>query len=249
MVRSNKPEIRNTENGFTTTDEFFGTEDRTNETIKQNTNETGTGNTSRDTSGTTEAELNPPKRQRGRPKGSTNKNKETISLQEEERVTGKSKYSGKKEVRFLTKEEAQKTTEFLLSTVNDLAVNFIDKEAALNAIENSLLAMSLPEYLTSIELSKLEQGSKILYPIMGLAGLTLYSLRVSNIILEKRKQEKLRKQQLEPFQENNVNPVSTPQAEPEQNNSTYYPNNPESEPEWTAANLNKQNISKALHPF
>lgn len=239
MARTNKSEVRELENRIEPENSTSGTEDRPNETTT--TEETGnSGNTTRSSSGNEETELNPPKRQRGRPKGSTNKNKETISLQEEERLNSKN-YSSKKSARFLTKEEAQKTTEFILSTVNDLAVNFIDKEAALNPIETSLLAMSLPEYLSSIELSKLEQGSRILYPIMAIAGISLYGLRVSSIVIEKRKQEKLNKQKLRPFEENNTEV----QTEPEPINN--YP--VESEPEWTAANLNKQNISKNLHPF
>jgi len=239
MVRSNKSEVRELENRIEPENSTSGTEDRTDKT---NTPEEdgNSRNTSGSSSGIGETELNPPKRQRGRPKGSTNKSKETITLQEEERLNSKS-YTSKKSSRFLTKEEAQKTTEFILSTVNDLAVNFVDKDAALNPIETSLLAMSLPEYLTSIELSKLEQGSRILYPIMAIAGISLYGLRVSSIVIEKRKQEKLNKQKLRPFEENNTVPETEPEA------INHYP--VESEPEWAAANLNKQNISKNIHPF
>jgi len=195
MARKNKSEI----DGINGTGEGVRTEDYDTIYTEQETGAgAGTDSTSSGNTGNTSNELTAAKRGRGRPKGSTNKTrkeKEVIGLQEEEVKTGNSGstnfYKKKENTRkFLSEEEANNTANFILTTVNELAVNFIDSEAGFNALELTLLNMSLPKYLATLELSTLEKGSNLLYPIAGLLGGGMYALRVGSILYAKTKVKK-----------------------------------------------------------
>lgn len=145
-------------------------------------------------------------RGRGRPKGSRNKtsnNQETISLQDEEvkfdknaNVNSNSKVKSKKSnAKLLSEEEVSNTSQFILTTIQTLAVQMVGEEAAFNNIETMLLSISLPQYLATLEVSTIDKTTKLLYPIALLAGFGMYGLRISNVVLEKRKAEQQKRKE------------------------------------------------------
>ena len=211
MDTRNKSKNGRSKAGIITEDNISGNEDYSNENNPENTTASGTGTTDSTSGGSsTETTLKPPKRHRGRPKGSKNKNQETISFQEKETVnsdgTTTPKYVPKnKKSKFLSDEECEQTAEFIISTVNDLASNFIDDSAKMNMLETTLIGLALPKYLATLETSSIEKGSKLLYPLMGILGVTVYGIRVASIIVDKSREANAakKKQNLKPFDENN----------------------------------------------
>ena len=158
-----------------------------------------------------ETTLTPPQRKRGRPFGSKNRSKtnttQTINLQEETiDSSGKElpTYKSKKKTKFLSEDEAQQTANFILETTNALAVGLLGNEAALNLVETSLLSISLPKYLATLEIDSIERGSKLMYPLLGIVGVSLYGMRLTGIVMEKRKQAKENSSNKIPFTENNT---------------------------------------------
>jgi hypothetical protein len=133
------------------------------------------------------------KRGRGRPKGSRNKNRtgETIGLQTEA-VTGSSKEYKTKKPRFMSEQDAENTSNFILSTIQSIAVETmgLGEPAQLNQVESLLLSLSLPKYLSSIELSTIENGAKFMYPLAAILGASMYGLRIGAMYIEKRKETK-----------------------------------------------------------
>lgn len=102
----------------------------------------------------------------------------------------------KKGAKFYSEKEAAETAEIILGTVEGLAVGLVGDEAAFNVVESTLLRLSLPKYLESMEISTVEKTSKFLFPIMGLVGVSVYGLRIASILIEK-KQEQEVKQDIE----------------------------------------------------
>ena len=133
------------------------------------------------------------KRGRGRPKGSRNRDKsgETIGLQTETLDVGKKERRGRKP-RFMLQQDAETTSAFILNTIQTVAIETLGlgAEAQFNQVESLLLALSLPKYLASIELSTIENGTKFLYPLAALLGSTMYGLRIAGMVIEKRKETK-----------------------------------------------------------
>lgn len=169
------------------------------------------------------------KRGRGRPIGSKNKNsanKETISLQDEEvkfdknaNVNANSKVKTKKSnAKLLSEEEVNNTSQFILTTIQTLAIQMIGNEAAFNNIETMLLSISLPQYLATLEVSTIDKTTKLLYPIALLAGFGMYGLRISNVVLENRKAEAIKRN--ENTQTSNSGYDSVGKSETPENNSS-----------------------------
>lgn len=171
-------------------------------------------------------------RGRGRPKGSRNKsttNKETISLQDEEvkfdknaNVNANSKVKSKKSnEKLLSEETVNNTTQFILTTIQTLAVQMIGDEASFNNIETMLLSISLPQYLATLEVSTFDKTTKLLYPIALLAGFGMYGLRISNVVLEKRKAEATKRKESTQSTNSDYNSVSkTEVSEPNSSNNS-----------------------------
>lgn len=188
------------------------------------------------------------KGKRGRPKGSKNKssnttNKETIILESEpeevedntSNVNGflndatkyvknsnayKNKNKGKSK-KFYSESEAQATADFIIETVQVFTTQLSGTDGSMNVIEQSLLQLSLPKYLETLEVDTVDKTSKFLYPVMGLMGVSLYGLRMVNQILEKRnednvvrdKQAEQMKQAYKEAQETTTQPDNTEQPE------------------------------------
>lgn len=166
-----------------------------------------------------ETELEPPKQKRGRPKGSKNKSSKTSFILQEEEI-GQSHTAGlndssnevkykqtrKKIEKFMSKEEAENASQFILGLSNDLAVEIMGDDAGMNMLESSLLKLALPEYLASMELKTIEKTKSIAYPIMLIGGLSMWGLRLLAIANEKRKENNKQKQQNseQQFTENNT---------------------------------------------
>lgn len=175
----------------------------------------------------TPEQKNKVKGRRGRPKGSTNK-KTTIFLETEaavdtdeltddvlksatKSVKNSEAYKKRKSGKFYTEKQAQETTDLILNTINGIAIGFIGEEASMNGIEASLLNISLPQYLQTLEISTVEKTSAILYPMIGLVGISLYGLRLSSIIMEKRKQENtIHEQQQQEYVATSQGGIETP---------------------------------------
>lgn len=182
----------------------FGNGKITDTDNREENNEVGSGN---DYGNSTILEPAPnQKRGRGRPTGSKNKNsanKETISLQDEEvrfdkdaNVNANSKVKTKKSnAKLLSEEEVNNTSQFILTTIQTLAIQMVGNEAAFNNIETMLLSISLPQYLATLEVSTIDKTTKLLYPIALLAGFGMYGLRISNVVLEKRKAEAIKRKE------------------------------------------------------
>lgn len=134
-------------------------------------------------------------KKRGRPKGSKNKNKSTTNTSEEtadfseETVKGLGSVKVKSKKRVMDSDDANKITEFILTTVQNLAVQSLGNDAAMNMIEITLLGTSLPKLLTSLEVSTVERMSGVLYPIMGIMGVGLYGLRIASLYKVKNENE------------------------------------------------------------
>lgn len=136
-------------------------------------------------------------KRRGRPKGSTNKPKDTVVLQQEEtkeyqKDVNRFKKKSSKNVssdteKMYTAIEANDTTQFIIGMIDEVGGSLLGETGKLNLVESSLIAMSLPKYLTSIKKETIENATNILAPILMLTGLSLYGMRVGTEILERRK--------------------------------------------------------------
>lgn len=191
-------------------------EDERNTITENRGSDNGSGGTTH-----RETELKPSKKPRGRPKGSKNKDTTTVILQDEEIKYSKDKSAGlddesnsakythtrKKINKFMTPDEAQASSAFILGIANDLAIQVMGSDAGMNLLEGSLISISLPEYLSTLEISTIEKTKSIAYPVMLLGGVSMWGLRLLAIMNEKRKEankENKRQQEI-----NNQQPQDT----------------------------------------
>jgi hypothetical protein len=142
-----------------------------------------------------ETELPTPiKRGRGRPKGSTNKPKDTATIQAETLGIPSYKKQTNKSTK-MSEDNADKTALFILDITQKVVTSAFKVDGSFNEVENTLLGMSISNYLQSVEFSTVEKMSKILYPLAAIAGVSMYGLRVANSIQEKRLQEQEQRKQ------------------------------------------------------
>ena len=184
------------------TDEHTNSGIGTEEPTTFNTNTEPISSTTGSTPNTETSGLNPPKRGRGRPtgwrKGQTNTNTEkaSINFQEEEQVTpSTTAFSKRRKKAFMSETEANSTTEFVLATIDMLGVALLKtEEAKLNPLEKGLLISAIPKYLQTLETDTLEKATNLMYPLMGILGVSMYALRVASIVVDKRKENKLKQE-------------------------------------------------------
>lgn len=135
----------------------------------------------------------PPKRKRGRPRkteqttiGITSEKVETSEGKEEKR-----RGRPPKNASFMSEEEANNTTEFILSMIETSMIGIYGEEAAFTFMEKVSLTASLPKLLTGLKISTVENAKSFLFPIMGLLAFSVYGMRIMKLATEKRENENL----------------------------------------------------------
>lgn len=184
-----------------------------NEPISETTTiEPTSNNENTTTDGYTEPTEPTIKKPRGRPKGSTNKKADTIGI-EEETVKSYKKTVRKDKSSHYTEQEANEISEYILAAVQGVGYSFVGEPALLNSTEKLLFGMSLPAYLQTVNLETINKSKNVIFPLAGILGATMYSIRV---IKAYREQQHLKKEEetRQAYTENNTfnpEPIDIPE--------------------------------------
>lgn len=147
------------------------------------------------------ADTEKPKRKPGRPPGTGKKNRQPINEKafytgtiQTEKVANKKKSSAKQteenKDQFVSIEEAQATTQFILTLMETYAVHLLGEEAKMSNIESALLVSSLPPYMATLKKSSMEKLAKIAYPAAIIGGFGLYGSRLMRIAKNNQEQKR-----------------------------------------------------------
>lgn len=125
-------------------------------------------------------------KRRGRPPGTKNRTNEG-EIAELHKAKVK---PPKKPTPFMSMNDAQNSTAFLLALVEGFAVSNFGDDAKMNDMEKLLLSQSLPRMLAGMSSAAAQKTMDVLYPFAVLIGFGAYGLRVYRIE-QKRNAEKV----------------------------------------------------------